>query len=230
MRQMTEREDRNATILLQVFIIAMYVVMSACVLADVMPGTRYGHPPEYLLSTYVATSLLISVIPILRLTGVVRMPWWFNLLLVFDLYFYSISLSLGFYMNDDIAWWGFLGHVMSAICIGAIVFLALCVIEKQSPVRVTLGSRAGVILITMLITISFGGIWEVMEGYVDIIVGQAYMSYGVFDSLDDLRADVLGAIFMAIIAAFIMRKKSAADVASNTVVRNPFKGRKKDRV
>ena len=79
-----------------------------------------------------------------------------------------------------------------------------------------------------MISLAFGGIWEVMEGYVDVLVGQSVMVYGDFDTLDDLRADLVGSVIMVILATFIMKGSTAIDVADTTVFRNPRK-KKEDR-
>ena len=66
-----------------------------------------------------------------------------------------------------------------------------------------------------LISMSFGGIWEIMEGMTDFFSGQAYMIYGANDTLGDMSADLLGVVLMTIIAYIILGKQSAQDTARN---------------
>ncbi len=210
--------DKILSIVVLVAELAIFCVMILTVVWDIAPGLDY-HPSEYLIATCIACALLLAVIPVLRLTGLVRMPWWFNMLLILDVYVYSISLCLGMYMS--VYWWGFFGHVLSTMSVGGVVFLSLCIIEKYSPSHITLGSNAGIHCFTLMISLAFGGIWEVMEGYIDIVAGQAYMSYGVFDSLDDLRADLVGSVLMVILAEYLLRKKSPEEIAGDTLVKTP---------
>lgn len=224
--KLTDRQDNILSLTVLIVEILIFSIMFWTVADGIAPGLDSGHPPEYLESTCVACAALLAVIPVLRLTGIVKMPWWFNFLLIADVYIYSISLCLGMYL--DVPWWGFFGHVLSTMSVGAVVFLALCIIEKKTPDRITFGSNAGLHCFTLMISLAFGGIWEVMEGYIDIVAGQSYMSYGVFDSLDDLRADLVGSVIMVILAEFILRNKTPKDVADSTMIRNPFKKHKRE--
>lgn len=218
MTPLTEHQDKVLSLLVLVVEIAVFSGMALTVSQGIAPGLDY-HPSEYLIATCVACALLLAVIPVLRITNLVKMPWWFNMLLILDVYIYSISLCLGMYMS--VYWWGFFGHVLSTMSVGAVVFLALCIIEKHSPSRITFGSNAGIHCFTLMISLAFGGIWEVMEGYVDIVAGQAYMSYGVFDSLDDLRADLVGSILMVILAEYLLKLKTPEEIAGDTLVHSP---------
>ena len=168
MIHMTEEGDRKFTIAVWIIEEIIFAIMFWTVAADIARGLRW-HPAWYLEATCIAFALISCVIPVLRLVDAVKMPWWFNFLLMADVYVYTISLCLGFYMDPDIPWWGFFGHVLSSMSVGAIVFLALCLIEKHSPAHVTLGSNAAIHCYTLMISLAFGGIWEVMEGYVDVL-------------------------------------------------------------
>lgn len=224
---MTPEGDRKFTLAVWAGAAVLTVAMIVLVLTGTAPGLGPDkHPPEYLFVSNIAIFALISVVPILRLTGLVRMPWWFNFLLFFDVYLYVISLTMGFYMEPKMAWWGGFGHMCSSMAVGGICFLALCLCEKHAIVRVGYGSRLGFIVILFFTTVAFGGIWEVMEGYIDIITGTAYMSYGVLDSLGDLQADTLGAILICIIAAAVLRDRTVVDVADSVTL---GKRRRKER-
>lgn len=222
---LNEHQDRILSAAVLAIELLIFAIMIWTVEAGIAPGLNSGHPSEYLVSTCVACAVLLAVIPILRLLNIVKMPWWFNFILIADVYIYSISLCLGMYL--DVSWWGFFGHVLSTMSVGAVVFLALCIIEKKTSDRITFGSNAGIHCFTLMISLAFGGIWEVMEGYIDIVAGQSYMSYGVFDSLDDLRADLVGSVIMVIIAEFILRNKTPEDIADSTYIRNPLSKHKK---
>lgn len=223
--------DRRLTIAVWAGAAVITLSMIALVLTGAAPGLGPDrHPPEYLIVSNIAIFLLISVVPVLRLTGIVRMPWWFNFILFFDVYLYIISLTMGFYMDPGMPWWGGFGHLCSSVAVGGICFLALCLVKKHSPVRVGYGSTAGFIVILFFTTVTFGGIWEVLEGYVDLLTGTAYMSYGVVDSLGDLQADTLGAVVICIIAAVILRNRTVDDVADSVKLKLKLRFRARARI
>ena len=103
------------------------------------------------------------------------------------------------------------------------MFLALCIIQKYQPKRLTLGSDAAIHCYTLMISLAWGGIWEIMEGYIDMVTGTNYMTYGVFDTLDDLRADLVGSVIMVVIAGLMLRKRTPIDIADSTVFHRPSK-------
>lgn len=211
--------DRRFTIIVWVCAAAVTAAMLFLVLAGTAPGLGPDkHPSEYLIISNIAVFALISVVPVLRLTGMVRMPWWFNFILFFDVYLYSVSLTMGFYMDPGMSWWGGFGHMCSSMAVGGICFLALCLCVKHSTVRVGYGTRLGFLAILFFTTVAFGGIWEIMEGYIDMVTGTAYMSYGVVDSLGDLQADTIGALLICLIAAAVLRNRTVMDVADSVTL------------
>lgn len=216
-----DMDDRTLTVAVWILCGAITAVDLIAVLTGVAPGLGPDrHPPEYLVASNVAIFLLISVVPALRLCGIVRMPWWFNFLLIFDVYMYVVSLTCGMYIDPSTGtWWGFIGHMCSSVSVSAICFLALCIVVRHASVNVTYGSTSGLLLFLFFITVAFGGIWEVMEGFVDMITGTAYMSYGVLDSLQDMQADTIGAFVMCAIAAFLLRDSTPEEIADSTEIR-----------
>ena len=214
---LTPEADRKLTWAYWMCMLTVTLIDIATVLMGIAPGIGPDkHPSEYLFISNIAIFLLISVVPVLRLLGIVRMPWWFNLLLTFDVYLYVVSLTCGFYKEESIPWWGFLGHTCSSISLSALSFLALCLVIKHNKVGLTYGHTFGFLILLFFVSVAFGGIWEVMEGYVDIVAGTDYMSYGVFDSVQDMEADTLGALIMCAIAGLILRTRTPEDIASST--------------
>ena len=170
------------------------------------------HPPEYLQATCILWGIMMTVIPILRLLRLVALPHWFTAVLYANMYLYVISLCLGMYLN--ISWWGDATHVVSSAVIASIVLMALCLMQAHSPPHANLGSRGGIVIMLIPIAIAFGLIWEIMEGFTDIISGMDYMSYGAMYTLYDILADVIGALAVAVLAWIILGKHDANYVAS----------------
>ena len=217
-----EGKDKEACLITLLVIVLSHAFFIATVLSDLAPGLNAGHPPEYLISLFMAVGTVAALLPIMWYFDIVRMPLFFTSLLIINLYYFSISMFFGMYLR--IEWWGDVAHCLSSMCVTAVVFLGLCVLQAHSPKHVTLGSNRGFLLLLLFIGISLGGVWEVMEGYVDLITGTSYMIYGVRDSLFDLRADVLGAILMTIIGYLLLRKHTVQEISSTTRIRFLRKG------
>lgn len=205
------RERRTAWAMLIVCPVSMLIIL-AYVTAGHAPGLDAGHPMEYLQMTCILWAVITMFLPILRLLRLVALPFWFMLLLYGDMYFYVLSLSQGMYLN--ISWWGDFTHIIASMIVSSIVFIALCLVQTHSPSHVTLGSRSGMIAMLLLLGASFGGIWEIMEGYTDILSGKAYMSYGARDTLGDLTADLVGVLLTSLIAWRILGKQGTSNIAA----------------
>jgi len=205
------RERRIAWAMLILCPLMMLIIL-AHVSAGNAPGLDAGHPMEYLQMTCILWALISTVIPLLRLLRFVSLPIWFIMLVTGDMFLYVISLCQGFYLN--LSWWGDLTHIIASVIVTSFVFIALCLMESRSPEHVTFGSRYGIVMMLFLVAMSFGGVWEIMEGFTDVITGTSYMVYGATDTLGDLVADFIGVSFMTIVALFILGGQDAESVAS----------------
>jgi uncharacterized membrane protein YvlD (DUF360 family) len=187
-------------------------------------GLDSGHPVEYLQSSCIAGAIVLSILPILRILDLVSLPYWFVALLCGDVYYFILSLCLGLYL--DVTWWGDVAHSITAAIVASTVFVALCVVQARSPPHVALGRKGGIVTMTFLAGGAFGGIWEILEGYTDTLVGEAYMSYGAWDTLGDLRADLVGLVAATAIAWLVLRKREPEQVSSGVKVgRKAVRGR-----
>lgn len=188
------------------------VLMLIYVTLGYAPGLAAGHPMNYLQATCILWGIIVTVLPILRLARIVSLPYWFMALIYADMYMYVISLCCGFYFNYY--WWADFTHIISTMVVTSIVFMALCSMQASSPSHVSLGSRGGIIAVTLLIGFSFGAIWEIMEGSTDILANQDYMSYGVLHTMGNLTADMMGAIIMSTITWIMLGHRDANEIAS----------------
>ncbi len=182
-------------------------------LTGVAPGIEAGHEPIYLESTCLAWAIVSVFLPILRLIRLVAVPTMFLVVVYANMYFYVISLNAGLYLN--VSWWGDMGHVISSVIVSTIVFIALCAMEVHSPPHVTFGSRIGMVSMVFLVAMSFGGIWEMLEGFADFAGGDSYMVYGATDTMGDLAADTLGALAVAVGAYLYLGRRRPSDVVAS---------------
>lgn len=175
-------------------------------------GLEAGHPMEYLQTTCILWAIIMTVLPILRLARLVSLPYWFLILMYADMYMFVITLCEGLYFYLD--WWADVTHVISSIVVASIIFMALCSIQARSPSHVTLGSKGGVVAMTLMVTMSFGSIWEVMEGLTGIATNVDYMSYGILHTMGNLTADLIGGVIFCLIALVMLNKRDAKEIAS----------------
>lgn len=205
------RERRTAWAMLIGCPISMMVVF-AFVTAGHAPGLDAGHPVEYLQATCVLWAFITMVLPILRLLRLVSLPPWFTALVYGNMYLYVLSLCSGLYLN--MSWWGDFTHILSGLIVAGFVFIALCLMQAHSPSHVTFGTRNGFLAMLFLVAMSFGGIWEMLEGFTDAVSGTAYMIYGATDTVADIAADMTGVTTMVLLAYLILSRQSAEKVAS----------------
>ena len=184
----------------------------AFVMAGLAPGLDAGHPEEYLVATCVAWAIISLVVPILRLANLVSLPPILMGVIYFDMFFYVLGLCSGCYLN--ISWFGDFGHVVSSSIVTVIVFVGLCMIEAHSPAHVTFGNRTGMAIMLLLVALSFGGVWEMIEGFTDGVTGNAYMVYGASDTMGDLSADLIGAFIVSVGVYLYLGNHTASDISS----------------
>ena len=209
-REQDRRERKFALIKLIVLPLPILFVMFL-VLEGWAPGLDAGHPSEYLIATCVLWAVIIEVLPLLRLGRIFSLPLWFEAILCANIYFYVAGLCGDLYLNVD--WWGDMTHVLSSLIVAGFVFLILCLISANLPSYTNLGGRKGISVLLFLVAMSFGGVWEIMEGMTDFISGRPYMIYGASDTLGDVTADFIGVTIMALISYTVLGSQTPEKIA-----------------
>lgn len=207
-----DRRERHVAWCILIGVPASLIFLSLFSFMGVMPGIEAGHPAIYLEATCFAWAIVSTVLPILRLLRILSVPPIFLIVVYGDIYFYVLSLNVGLYLN--VSWWGDMGHVISSMVVTMIVFISMCAIQSRSPSHVTLGTNGGVAMMTFMIALSFGGVWEMIEGFADFAGGQSYMVYGANDTMGDLTADLLGAAAFSTVAYWYLGRHTAAEISS----------------
>ncbi len=217
MKELQTRNERMKALCMLVLCPAVLVVLFVSVELGIAPGIAAGHPPEYLKGTCIAVALVSIILPILSLKGIIVLPNWFLAMVYFDLYMYAITLCCGMYFT--VSWWGDLSHVISAVVVAEIILMALCVMSTYSPSHVTLGNNGGFAITLFVISVSFGGLWELIECSTDLLAGSSYMVYGAAGSLADMTADAIGAAIVSAYAYFSLKTKAPADMIRDLKIR-----------
>ena len=222
MNQEEDRNERRSACLKLVLLPIPIIIVLITVLMELAPGLEAGHPMEYLVATCILWGVFILVIPILRLARIFSLPLWFECILYANIYLYVCGLCYGLYL--DVSWWGDMTHVLSSLIVAGFVFLVICMMTSRTPQHIDFGGRTGISLLLFFIAMSFGGIWEIMEGATDFFAGYSYMVYGATDTLGDITADFIGVSLMTIIAYCIQNKHEAKDIAKQVRFgKNSFK-------
>lgn len=190
-------------------------------LAIILPGILFvlmvmailGHSvanfgTDYVAGTQGVSMIVVAILPILRITGRFRAPYWFLFLVTGCLYLHAASLYLGFY--QDLWYWSVVAHAVAGVVVSMIVFTGLAVIQTYSR-AVNLGVYP-LMFMSFIITVGFGCAWELMEWGVDRLAGVPWMSYSIFDTTDDLVADVVGSLVTNLGILVMVKTRKMEDV------------------
>lgn len=177
----------------------------------------FGYSPAYFADTYVMmteiiSAIVVAILPLMRIKGKFRPPYWFVGIVTSVPYVHSVSLFAGLYMYVD--YWDFFSHCYSSFVVTMVAFIALLVIDYYTT-RLHLG-RGGLILGTMILGHGFGNMWEVGEWIVDSIFADSYMSYSVWDTVKDIcLGDMCGVMIMTVLATYILCCKDYGKMVEN---------------
>lgn len=198
-------------------------------LSVVLPGTlavfavlsHMGFSDADFGDSYVMESLLLcaavtAVCPVLRLVGLVRLPYWFIGAVSVAVYMHGVSLYYGTYR--DLWWWDHLTHFTSSVVVTSVVFTSLCALVRYVPGQ-RLGGNAAFLLLVAAVSFGMGDLWEVAEWTVDAVSGNHYMQYSVFDTMEDVAMDVLGVSVATAVLVAVLGHGPPSDVAAGLVPR-----------
>jgi len=154
----------------------------------------------------------LSLIPVfINQVYSTKIHWLFDFMWVYIIAFH-MSGFLGMY--DIWPIWDDIGHIGSALIIAVFGFFLAYSYDYVKHIRVTMPIIA---LFTILWTMGFGAIWEIIEFVWDVMVtmsgiltatGQyTYSQNGLFDTMIDLTWDLVSSV-MAVIVSIIFVKKA----------------------
>ena len=170
-----------------------------------------SHGDTYIAATHIVMALLVAVVPAIRYTRILVFPYPFVAIVTIDLYAYCVPLFLGFY--DNIWWWDEFAHWMSSMLVAMIVFMALCLIQ-------TYGGRTYIpvsvmCFLTFIGGFALGNLWELIEGTIDWLFGGNYMQHWMADTLEDIHMDFIGCLSMALLAWYLLHRKTPSEIVQD---------------
>jgi uncharacterized membrane protein YjdF len=135
---------------------------------------------------------------------------------VYIIIFIYASLFLGEIKNYYAAywWWDVVIHTSSGLAFGIIGFIILYVLYKTEKIKT---SPKTIAMFAFAFALAIGAFWEIVEFSIDSIFGpisnQAFMQTrvngcGLVDTMKDLIADSLGALFSAIMGYLYVKRES----------------------
>jgi hypothetical protein len=150
---------------------------------------------------FIFFAMIIAILPVL-----------FEKIMHFSLPFgvkSMVSLALFLHLAGGIMRWYWIyqpfydkiAHFVSAFVIGLLVFVFFLVLDyygyKLSSKKILLG--------IFVITIIFGGLWEIAERTLDIVLKSSYNN-GMLDTIGDMIGNCLGILIAMLVANYYLRK------------------------
>ena len=204
MIEYTERQRR--------FDIALAIILPGILLAfAIFSFAGYSDAnfaTSYVGYTQIVSMIIVTILPVLRITGKFRAPYWFVFMVTGCLYVHALSLYFCFY--QDYSWWSVCAHTIAGVVVSMIVFTGLAVIQTYTR-AVNLGVYP-LMFMSFIITIGFGTAWELMEWGVDRLAGLQWMSYSIFDTTDDLVADIIGCGITNLGLLYMVKTRKMEDI------------------
>lgn len=191
-------------------------------------GIWYNHWITMFISL---AALLLTFLPsMIAHNYKIRLPSEFVLVITIFIY---LTLILGetkeYYLKYW--WWDNLLHTFAGISFGFIGFLIVFSLFKAGKINT---KPIFLILFAFCFALSIGVLWEIFEFNMDNIVHTNMQRHetGIFDTMNDLIEDTLGALFTSLIGYFYLRGVKGSGIFHGLVVKfvnhNPhlFKNKK----
>ncbi|PIN74768.1 hypothetical protein COV18_06120 [Candidatus Woesearchaeota archaeon CG10_big_fil_rev_8_21_14_0_10_37_12] len=99
-------------------------------------------------------------------------------------------------------WWDILLHSISGVGLGFIGFLIMFILYHENKIE---ASPFVIALFSFCFAIALGSLWEIAEFSIDVSFGTNLQKSGLFDTMGDLVADVIGALIIAIAGFFYIK-------------------------
>jgi hypothetical protein len=156
----------------------------------------------------------LSLIPTLVRRKVhIVVPWEVTFLIALTLFLHIAGYSYHWYL-DLYPWYDKFAHLIASTTVALLGFLAVLIM-----MRVSNGlqfQRWHIFFFIIIFTMAFGAIWEIWEFTLDTLAG-AYLTkplqHSNTDTMIDLITDLGGALIVAVLGTFYLKRKSAEDWA-----------------
>ncbi|HDS63992.1 MAG TPA: hypothetical protein ENN52_07725 [Methanofollis liminatans] len=137
------------------------------------------------------------------------MPWEVNLLIALSLYLHVAGHISDYYVvfapyYDKIA------HFVSSITVSVLGFVLVLLVDRYSGLRLT---RPMIVFFIVISTMGLGALWEIYEYLFDLIFATT-LQHGLDDTMTDLIFDLFGAVIIAAVGNFYLRRLTKEEMTA----------------
>ena len=157
---------------------------------------------DYTFAIWGTISLFLTLLPMIVERKInMTIPWGLTLLIVLSLCFHLAGEFFGLYLMlyplyDKVA------HLISGSTMALLGFTLVLLMDRYTSMNF---NRLMIVFMIVMMTMAFGAFWEIVEFLVDIFLG-GDMQHGNTDTMLDLIFVFFGAIIIAVIGNFYLRK------------------------
>ncbi|MBN1432677.1 MAG: hypothetical protein JW931_07870 [Methanomicrobiaceae archaeon] len=153
-------------------------------------------------------ALFLTIVPyIVERKLCLVIPWWLTFLIVLSLYIHLAGEYYSWYLLFS-PYYDKFAHTISGITVGLLGFTVVLLIDRYTENNF---NRPLIIFMIFMFTMAFGAIWEIIEFSMDIFFG-GKMQHGNTDTMLDMIFVMGGAIIVAALGNFYLRKMSKLDL------------------
>jgi hypothetical protein len=181
--------------------------MLALILIASVYALALGHYSVTILGLLAAAMCSIPTIVQRKLNIII--PWEVTFLVALTLFLHTGGFSFKWYL-DYYPFYDKLAHLMAAITVAFAIFLAVLIILRIS-YRLEM-ERWQIFLFVVILTFTFGVIWEIWEFIFDTFLGSVFtipLQRGNSDTLLDLASDLAGGMIVAFLGTYFLKRKGA---------------------
>jgi len=151
---------------------------------------------------------LTTVPYIISRRGDICMPWEVNLLIALSLYLHVAGHISDYYVVFS-PYYDKIAHFVSSITISVLGFVLVLLVDRYSGLRLT---RPMIIFFIVIFTMALGAFWEIYEYFFDTLFGMD-LQHGLDDTMTDLIFDLFGAVIIAAVGNFYLRRLTKEEIA-----------------
>ncbi|MDK2973660.1 MAG: hypothetical protein PWP08_31 [Methanofollis sp.] len=136
------------------------------------------------------------------------MPWEVNLLIALSLYLHLAGHVSDYYVVFS-PYYDKIAHFVSSITVSILGFALVVLVDRYSSLQLT---RWMIVFFIVIFTMALGAFWEIYEYLFDILF-QTELQHGLDDTMTDLIFDLFGAVIIAAVGNFYLRRLTKDKVA-----------------
>ncbi|MDD3621050.1 MAG: hypothetical protein PHQ81_01425 [Methanofollis sp.] len=136
------------------------------------------------------------------------MPWEVNLLIALSLYLH-VAGHISEYYDLFAPYYDKIAHFVSSITVSVLGFAMVLIVDRYSGLRLT---RPMIVFFIVIFTMALGAFWEIYEFVFDNLFG-TQLQHGLEDTMYDLIFDLVGAVIIAVVGNFYLRRVEKEEMA-----------------